>query len=193
MSSFPPGELNVYLTGYWPFQGGLSAAERLMEGGVTDRKSNPLHTFEDHRDDPANHPYCSCAGDYTLWSYGQLISLPTFGTPSDDWKAITGEENYLFRVVDTGGHFFGPGKVYRQPGYEPIDVCVDSSQSASTNGVKMGPNIANVIDESLLRKGLNAVGLPGASDTSGALGLVLLAAGGTWLAYKAGLFRGVIA
>jgi hypothetical protein len=38
-------------------------------------------------------------------------------------KIITG------RVVDTGSHFRGAGKIYRVAGAEPIDVCVASSKS----------------------------------------------------------------
>lgn len=128
----PPFELPVNLTGYWPFVSSLSAKERKMEGGVNDRKGHRLHTLQEHMSDPIAHPYVSLAGDYTIFKYGQRLIIPALGTPSEEWKQITGENYYIARVVDTGGHFFGPNKVIRHPGFEPIDVCVQDSHSWTT-------------------------------------------------------------
>jgi hypothetical protein len=100
------------LTGYWPFT--ARADEQKMEGGVKDRKGQPLHTLEDFQNGKA--PFVSCAGDYTIWPYGQRFAL-------DEFPGV------VFRVVDTGGHFFGAGKLYRAVGTEPIDVCVNSSST----------------------------------------------------------------
>ncbi len=113
------GTVGVRLTGYWPFQAGLSSVERRMEGGVNDRRGRPLHTLEAHLADPSRHPYVSVSGDDALWPYGQRISL-------SPWP------DAVFRVVDTGSHFRGAGKVYRVPGREPLDVCVETSHSMVT-------------------------------------------------------------
>jgi hypothetical protein len=102
------GLVDLKLTTYWPFA--ATPEERKMEGGLKDRKGNPLHTVEDFL--AGKSDYVSLAGDYTIWPYGQKVLIP--------WgdKTLTG------RVVDTGGHFFGAGKLYRVVGHEPIDVCV---------------------------------------------------------------------
>lgn len=107
----------IHATGYWPYVSGLSAADRKMEGGTTDRKGRPLHTLEQHLSDPTNHPYVSCAGDYEIWPDGQRVSLSPWPTA-------------VFRVVDTGGHFHGVNKVFRVTGEEPLDIAVDSSKTA---------------------------------------------------------------
>jgi hypothetical protein len=112
-----PGMLNavtLHLTGYWPFQAGLSATERKMEGAPVDRKGKPLHTVEDFLAGKSDH--VSLSGDPDIFPYGQKISIPW-----GDTTTITG------RVTDTGGHFHGLGKVFRVAGAEPIDVCVLSS------------------------------------------------------------------
>lgn len=107
-NSFP-----VRCTGYWPFT--ARPDEVRMEGGVTDRKGNPLHTLEDYQ--AGNATFVSVSGDYTIFPYGQRITLA-------EWPDV------IFRVVDTGSHFHGAGKVYREPGREPFDICVASSQTA---------------------------------------------------------------
>ena len=116
--------IKVRLTGYYPFQSGLNAEQRLMEGGANDRKGNRLHTLEDHLADPVNHPYVSVSGDDAYWPYGQRIIIA-------NWPEA------VFRVVDTGGHFSsaawaikrGFRKVIKAAGYEPLDVCVASSST----------------------------------------------------------------
>jgi hypothetical protein len=106
--------VKLRLTGYWPFS--AREDEKKMEGGIHDRKGNPLHTVEDFLSGKA--PFVSLSGDDAVWPYGQLIKIPWVGG-----KIITG------RVVDTGSHFRGAGKIYRVAGAEPIDVCVASSKS----------------------------------------------------------------
>lgn len=103
------GTLNVRLTGYWPYQSGLTAEQRLMEGGQTDTHGQRLYTLEDFQNGSA--PYVSVSGDDAIWPYGQRLEI-------DNWPGV------VFRVVDTGGHFRGAGKVYRVAGFEPLDVCV---------------------------------------------------------------------
>ena len=102
----------VRLTGYWPFA--ARPDEQRMEGGVVDRKGHPLHTLEDYQAGRAD--FVSVSGDYTIFPYGQRIVLA-------EWPDV------IFRVVDTGSHFHGPGKVYREPGREPLDICVASSKT----------------------------------------------------------------
>ena len=101
----------VHLTGYWPFVEGLSAKERLMEGGHNDRKGKRLYTLEDFQ--AGNAPYVSVSADHTIFPYGQRVSIP-------NWPGV------VFRIVDTGGHFFGVNKVFRIAGREPFDICVAS-------------------------------------------------------------------
>jgi hypothetical protein len=117
--------IDVRLTGYWPFQEGLSPEERLMEGGHNDSHGNPLYTLEDFQEGRA--PYVSVSGDSAAWPYGQRIEISA-------WPGV------IFRVVDTGNHFRGvpifsdfesytKGKFYRVAGREPLDICVASSRT----------------------------------------------------------------
>lgn len=108
------GVFDVKLTGYWPFS--ARPDEVKMEGGTKDRRGNPLHTLEMHQRDPVAHPFVSVAGDYEIFPYGQRLEISV-------WPGL------VFRVVDTGGHFHGAGKLYRVVGHEPLDICVDSSKT----------------------------------------------------------------
>lgn len=104
------------LTGYWPYQEGLSAEERKMEGGTNDRLGHPIITLEMHQNDPVNYPYVSVSGDYTIFPAGQRLVIST-------WPTL------VFRVTDTGSHFHGINKVYRVMGAEPLDIAVNSSKT----------------------------------------------------------------
>jgi hypothetical protein len=108
------GRFAAHLTGYWPFT--AREDERKMEGGINDRRGNRLHTLEQHLADPVAHPFVSVAGDDQVFPYGQRLEISA-------WPGRT------FRVVDTGGHFRGAGKLYRVLGEEPLDICVDSSKT----------------------------------------------------------------
>lgn len=108
------GRFAAHLTGYWPFT--AREDERKMEGGINDRRGNKLYTLEQHLADPVAHPYVSVAGDDEVFPYGQRLEI----------SAWPGK---IFRVVDTGGHFRGAGKLYRVMGEEPLDICVDSSKT----------------------------------------------------------------
>ena len=110
------GTFNARITGYWPYQAGLTPKERRMEGGTRDRRSRPIHTLEQHLADPVAHPYVSVAGDDAIFPYGQRLILSA-------WP------DAVFRVVDTGGHFRGVNKLYRVAGREPLDIAVDSSKT----------------------------------------------------------------
>jgi hypothetical protein len=115
--SWSPGDkgvIDVRLTGYWPFT--ARDDEKKMEGGVNDRKGNRLHTLEQHLADSVAHPYVSVSGDDAVFPYGQRVEISAWP------KAV-------FRVVDTGGHFRGAGKIYRALGREPLDICVDSDKT----------------------------------------------------------------
>src|SRR5262245_35419159 len=89
------GTFDARLTGYWPFS--ATSSERRMEGGKKDRKGSPLHTLEQHDQDPQKHPYIAVSGDDALFPYGQRITI-------DAWPGR------IFRVVDTGDHFRGARK-----------------------------------------------------------------------------------
>ena len=121
----PPGAgvtVPVRITGYWPFT--ARPDEVKMEGGTNDRKGNPLHTLEDFQNGKA--PFVSVSGDYTIFPYGQRIALA-------EWPGV------VFRIVDTGSHFHGAGKIFRVAGREPLDVCVASA------GTHVVPNTDAVI------------------------------------------------
>jgi hypothetical protein len=61
--------------------------------------------------------------------YGRAVKIPEIDLAVG--KAVA------FRLVDTGQHFYGKGKVIRVKGREPIDVC---RQSANARGIKIeGP------------------------------------------------------
>lgn len=124
--------INVRLTEYYPFQTGLSKKQKQIEGGVFDRRGKPLHSLEDFVEGKA--PYVSLACDYTggppgnaaeFRHYGQLVWIPRLML--DIRKYVDNVPDSLtiipFRLVDTGGNFFGDKKQVRVAGYEPIDVC----------------------------------------------------------------------
>lgn len=126
------------LTGYWPYQEGLSAEERKMEGGTKDRAGKPVITLEQHQRDPIKYPYVTVAGDYNIFPLGQRLIISA-------WPSA------LFRVTDTGGHFFGPKKVYRMIGAEPLDIAVNSSK---TPVPKTGIKVQIVPGDTFAKKGL---------------------------------------
>lgn len=145
------GVIDVRLTGYWPFT--ATDEERKMEGGLNDRRGNKLHTLEQHLTDPVAHPYVAVSGDDAVWPYGQRLEISA-------WPRA------VFRVVDTGGHFRGAGKVYRALGREPLDICVDSSKTA----VPKSGTTARIIAGDNFEKG-KAVATTGIRDQSVVLGL----------------------
>lgn len=124
------GIVKAHATGYWPFVEGLTAKERLMEGGVKGAASwngrrvvDPrtgkrvqLHTLEQHLSDPVKYPEVSVSGDPVVWPFGQRLVM-------SPWP------NAVFRVVDTGGHFTGIHKTFRVFGEEPLDIAVNSSKT----------------------------------------------------------------
>jgi hypothetical protein len=107
--------IQIRATGYYPFQEGLTPAQRKMEGAPVDRKGKPLFTLEDFL--AGRSEYVSLSGDFKVFPYGQKLIL--------DWNG----KKIIGRVTDTGSHFFGVSKVYRALGHEPIDVCVESSKT----------------------------------------------------------------
>lgn len=145
--------INVRLTGYWPFT--ATEAERKMEGGLNDRRGNRLHTLEQHLADPVAHPFVSVSGDDAVFPYGQRL-------------VISAWPNATFRVVDTGGHFRGAGKVYRALGREPLDICVDSSKTV----VPKTGTTARIIAGDNFEKG-RAVATTGIRDQNVVLGQLL--------------------
>lgn len=149
------GRVQIRVTGYWPFS--AREDEKKLEGGVKDRKGNPLHTVEDFLAGKA--PFVSLSGDDAVWPYGQRLDIPWV-----DGKKLLG------RVVDTGSHFRGTGKLYRVAGYEPIDVCVYSSSSS----VPKPPTIEAIIipGDTLAKKGLQTVATAGLKNQTVSAGIV---------------------
>ena len=117
-SSWYQGQIQLRLTGYWPWEAAQSgdAAEKNMEGGVNDRKGKPLHSVEDFF--AGKSAYVSLSGDDKAWPWGQRVDFVW----SDGRKVIG-------RVVDTGRNFRGSTKVYRAAGNEPLDVAVRSKST----------------------------------------------------------------
>lgn len=95
---------NAYLTEYYP---DAPPSQTRREGGRYDRnpgsEKHPVITWEDHAADPRRFPFVTVSGDLQLRGkkvpYGARLYLEAFPT-------------VLFRLFDTGGHFFGTGKVY---------------------------------------------------------------------------------
>lgn len=100
----------VTLTGYYP-------VNSTMEGGTKDCRRRNLYTLQQHKSNPILYPYAAVAGDFTIWPDGQRISLPDV------------DSDAIFRVVDTGGHFYGANKTFRYEGREPFDICLDPGTS----------------------------------------------------------------
>jgi hypothetical protein len=146
--------VKVRLTHYYPWAA-VTEAEKKMEGGVKDRKGQPLHTVEDFLSGKSDH--VSLAGDYTLWPYGQKILVP--------W----GDKTLVGRVVDTGGHFYGSKKLVRASGYEPIDVCVfDKNNRPPTTLVEARVVVGDHLDKNKQKQPLLAkMGIPVVAVGSG--------------------------
>jgi len=148
--SAPPGSANtitLHLTGYWPFQAGMTATERKMEGAPVDRKGKPLYTAEAFLAGKADH--VSLSGDPDIFPYGQKINIP--------W----GNKMLVGRVTDTGGHFHGLGKVFRVAGAEPIDVCVESSKTViPKKTVDAAVIVGDHLDKSPKQLALDKAGKP---------------------------------
>lgn len=121
--------VKVRLTEYYPFHQGLTPAQRLMEGGTNDRKGKRLQTLEDYI--AGNASYVSLACDFLGGAPGNRSEFKVYGyrvrIPALEQRF--GRDSIEFRLVDTGGHFYGNGKEIRVAGYEPIDVCRSSRPS----------------------------------------------------------------
>lgn len=100
----------AYLTEYHP---DAPANKRKQEGGPRDRKKNPIITVEQHRSDPKRYPFATAAADLVIGGqtvpYGVRLYLEQY-------------PDLVLRLFDTGGHFYGEGKVIRVEGHEPFDV-----------------------------------------------------------------------
>lgn len=94
----------AYLTEYHP---DAPASQRRLEGGRYDRypggEKHPVVRWEQHAADPARYPFVTVSGDLVLRGkpvpYGARLHLEAY-------------PRVTFRLFDTGGHFFGPDKVY---------------------------------------------------------------------------------
>lgn len=131
--------IKVSLTEYFPFQSGLTAKQKKMEGPPTDRIGKPLHTLEDYLEGLA--PYVSLACDSAggppgnapeFRKYGYRVWLPEIASSAGKYTDATLIFPIMieFRLVDTGDAFRGKKKRVRVGGYEPIDVCRRSKPAA---------------------------------------------------------------
>jgi hypothetical protein len=118
----PARSIDVYLTEYYPFLPNMTPTQRKMEGGVTDREGNPLHSLDEFLDGKA--PFASLACDYKGGPPAREPAFRIYGCrviiPAVD-KAVG--RHVAFELVDTGSFFYGRNKLIRIPGHEPIDIC----------------------------------------------------------------------
>ena len=104
----------AYLTEYHP---DAPPIKRRMEGGPHDRypgrEKHPVIRWEQHAADPKRYPFVTTSGDLVLRGrkvpYGARLYLEAYPEP-------------IFRLCDTGSHFYGEQKVIRVPGAEPFDI-----------------------------------------------------------------------
>ncbi len=96
-----------------------------LEGGPNDRMKHPVVTVQEHSRDKAKFPYVSVAADLVLGGervkYGTRIYFSSY-------------PDIVFRIVDTGGHFFGTGKKIREPGFEPFDIATNYGSKLGFSG-----------------------------------------------------------
>ena len=111
----PPWE-PARLTEYYP---DAPASQRGREGGRFDRfpgrDKHPVIWWEQYKSDPDKYPFVTASGDLKLRGrkvpYGARLYIEAY-------------PDVEFRLMDTGGNFFGDGKVIRVPGHEPFDIAV---------------------------------------------------------------------
>ncbi len=109
------------LTEYFPdLPDTASPREKRREGGATARnKTIPVITLDQHRSDPIKYPFATVAADINLEGktikvgYGPRVYFAAY--PND-----------VFRIYDTGGNFYGSGKVMEDR-IEPFDIAVSYS------------------------------------------------------------------
>lgn len=114
------------LTEFYP---DAPASQRRREGGPFDRFTNkktgekhPVITVDQHKRDPAKYPFVTVAADLVL--DGRTLQ-PGHG-PRVYFRRFP---EFVFRIYDTGGNFFGEDKQKAQQrkktqGREPFDLAV---------------------------------------------------------------------
>jgi 3D (Asp-Asp-Asp) domain-containing protein len=100
-----------------------------MEGGFDDMRGKELHPLQDFLKGRA--PYVSVAMDKGIFKYGQRLRIR-------ELNERYGKE-IVFRVVDTGGAFYGKGR-------SRIDVCV-ANETMSFEKIVNSKVTIDVIDE----------------------------------------------
>ena len=104
----------AYLTEYYP---DAPPSLKKREGGLYDRypgrAKHPVVRWEQHAADPKRYPFVTASGDLELRGrkvpYGARLYLEAY-------------PGVIFRLLDTGSHFYGSSKVIRIPGAEPFDI-----------------------------------------------------------------------
>jgi hypothetical protein len=115
--------VRIKVTMYFKPFAGMTDKQKKMEGGPTDPMRKPLCSLEDYLKGEA--AYVSLARDYLGGPPGGDARFRKYGTKVRirEVEALVGRANIEFRLVDTGGHFYGRGKVVKVKGAEPIDLC----------------------------------------------------------------------
>lgn len=115
--------MKIYATMYYKPYPGMTERQKRMEGGATDHKGNPLHSLEEYLSGDAD--FVSLARDYLAGPPGNDARFRKYGTKVriPAIEGLMGWPYIDFRLVDTGGRFYGKGKILRARGTEPIDIC----------------------------------------------------------------------
>ncbi len=117
----------AYLTEYYP---DAPPSQKKLEGGLYDRypgrEKHPVVRWEQHAADPKRYPFVTASGDLELRGrkvpYGARLYLEAY-------------PGIVFRLLDTGSHFYGTKKVIRIPGAEPFDI---ATSYPGPKGPRMG-------------------------------------------------------
>lgn len=123
----------AHATAYYPADADTTA-EKVLEGGMTDRRDFPLHSVEEFLSGKA--PYVSVAMDTKAFPYGTAIRIPEL--ESRYGKPMT------FLVVDTGSAFAGKGT-------DRIDICYTSQKKGDGDVGDMLPCMLVLADVELVR------------------------------------------
>jgi hypothetical protein len=101
---------------------GMTEKQKKMEGGATDRMGKPLRSLEEYLTGAAEYVSLACdklggppGSDKRFRVYGTKVRIA-------EVDAMVGKP-VVFKLVDTGGHFYGAGKVVKESDAEPIDLC----------------------------------------------------------------------
>jgi hypothetical protein len=114
--------MRIRVTMYYKPWTGMTEKQKKMEGGATDRRGIALRSLEEFMTGSAEYVSLACdsrggppGNDRRFSVYGTKVRIP-------EVDQLVGK-SVEFRLVDTGGHFLGRGKVVKSADAEPIDLC----------------------------------------------------------------------